>query len=411
LPDFGYQIDVVCASLIRPPEREEVSQIHTVPDSSEVLRVETPWVLGRDPYRPPVGGNLSRSASWKVRAYAEWLFLTHDWSWKWGAAALRQAGSSLESKGYDLLIVDAPPFPAVIPFIRSARKAGVPTVLDLRDLWGREDESHHPPWWPLSPRLRRIRWSLRLRDEAVRAAAHVVLTSPDLVEVMRSRFPDLAHSHFSFIPNAYETVDSVPASTGVPLNPDHLLIVYTGSLAYGRGEQAKRFIRGMREFRRLGMGNVELIVAGAGAEGLMETAESEGIADGVEIHGWLDRDEAVELQRAAGALLLLQPTSTLEARVAIPGKLFEYMARRRPILAMVGSGPAGEIIREHGLGVVPSGEGQRPLAEALGELAEQIRAAPYLPAPPEMFSERSTVAEFARVLDRVMARGSEAGRI
>lgn len=399
---------MVCASLTRASGREDRSRADLVPGSANVRRVETRWVLSRDPHTPPINGPSISGAWWKARAYAEWLFLTRDWSWHWGEAALREAASTTGPGDYDVLVLDGPPFPPVVPFVRWAIEEGVPIVLDLRDVWGWEDESF-PAWSFLSPRLRRRRWNVLLRDEAVRSAAHVVLTSHEMVEVMLERYPDLPSRSFSCVHNAYESVDAVPEGGSGSSVLDRLRVVYTGSLAYGRLTQAVNLLRGMEEYGRRGIGNVELVLAGKGAEKVVTASASQGLSNLVESLGWLDRDEAVRVQQEAGALLLLQPSTDLGTRVAIPAKLFEYMARRRPILGMVGTGVAGRIIREHDLGVVVDHEDPGSLADALVSLSRRIAREPHLPPPPDEFAERSTVARFAHILDEVLARSKGRG--
>lgn len=402
LPDYGYEVDVVCASVERAAGAPDPSQLRLIPDNALIRRVDTPWVLGRDPLRPPRAASPTETFWWKSRAYAEWLFLTKDWSWKWGKKASKVMASGFAHAGYDLFIVDAPPNSSIVPLVQLAAKEGIPIVIDLRDLWG-PDGGTSPKWQSVFPSARRRRWLSGLREQTIRAADHTVLTSPDMAESMRRSFPDLDPSCFSFITNAYGEFDA----DAEPKDDSHLSpclrIVYTGSLAYGREDQARLLIRGMGELNRQGGPALELLVAGDLGSSLVPTAEAEQVSGQVRFLEWIARDRAVELQREAGALLLLQPWENLGTRCAIPAKLFEYMARRRNILAMVGDGPAASIIREHGLGVVITGETPSSTADSLRDLVVRVKKNPFLPSPPGVFSERHTVAEFAAVLDRVLA--------
>lgn len=82
---------------------------------------------------------------WKLRAYAEFLVLTRDWSWSWGQAACRALGTEIVEGGFDLMIPDVPPNPSVVPFVRLARGSGIPIVMDFRDMWDARGEK--TPWW------------------------------------------------------------------------------------------------------------------------------------------------------------------------------------------------------------------------------------------------------------------------
>jgi glycosyltransferase involved in cell wall biosynthesis len=341
-----------------------------------------------------------RKAGWKARAYLEWLFLTRDWAWRWGMAASKAAEALLATEAFDLLIADGPPHASLVPVVRLGRRKDIPTLVDLRDVWWDAGEGSGP-FSRMSPRLRRKEWGFRLREYAVRQSAHVVLTSHAMSEVTRSWFPDLDPSHFSAVTNSFGDVDD-PAGPPDPSPNGRIRLTYTGSLAYGRVDQAIQLVRGLRDLRERGLDPVEVLLVGDEDTRIEAHAEEEGVADLVTVQGWVEADRAVELQREADALLLLQPPGRLETQVAIPGKLFDYMERRRNVFGLLGAGPAAEIIQKHGLGVVTSSEDPRGMGKALLELVERVRARPVLPLPPTKYSERATVEEFAGLVGRVL---------
>ncbi len=290
LPAFGFEVDVICASGSRRRGSNDPSRVALVPEGSRVWRIDTPFVLGRDPHDPPSSGPRMSLAWWKARAYFEWLFLTREWSWHWGQAAGRAATSWLEKEEFDLVVLDGPPNPSVIPAIRAAKRFGVPAVLDLRDLWWCDDQAL-PPWWRGSPRLRRTRWESELRDEAVRTADRVVLTSAEMMGVMRGWYPDLSASHFSAITNAYGEVDAGLPALEERGSGGRLRLVYTGSLSYGRVEQAKQLIKGMGELRGGDGPEIELSFIGDGGSLLRIAAEEAGVSDRVFVEDWVAQDQ------------------------------------------------------------------------------------------------------------------------
>ena len=399
LPAFGFDVDVICADVSVSTESSAAGR-DEVAIPGDILRVPTPFVFGRNPEQVPAAEALWQTAWRNARRYVEGAVLTAEFSWRWGELAVRQLDPS---RSYDMMIVDAPPNPAVVPFIRFAAQQRIPVVLDLRDLWIPECRSTATRWHA-DPWERRRRWKSRLADEAIEKACRVVVVSEGMLPIIRDYFPDRPPQDFSYVPNAYTSVDEVKGgatrSLGQPLR-----VVYTGSLAYGRDAQAMDLIRAMGLLRReRGTSVVHLTVAGLGGEGLLEAAELEGVADSVEVRGWMTEDEAVELQRDADALLLLQPSDRTEIRVAIPAKLFEYMARRRHILGMLGPGPAAKLIEEHNLGTVVSTGDPGRIALAITELESRVRQTPILVRPPDAYSEAHTVAAFAGVLNEIVEK-------
>lgn len=83
--------------------------------------------------------------------------------------------------------------------------------------------------------------------------------------------------------------------------------------------------------------DVELVLAGTISKEVIQSIHNAGLQDVLSIKGYLSHKDAIALQRSSQLLLLLEIDAE-KTKGIIPGKLFEYMASRRPILAI---GPKG----------------------------------------------------------------------
>ncbi len=84
-----------------------------------------------------------------------------------------------------------------------------------------------------------------------------------------------------------------------------------------------------------------------------EWAGSLGLGDRLELVPYAPRAESLRLQRDSDALLLLVPDADGRGKGVLSGKVFEYLAARRPILAVVPTdGAAAELVREARAGMV-----------------------------------------------------------
>jgi glycosyltransferase involved in cell wall biosynthesis len=102
-----------------------------------------------------------------------------------------------------------------------------------------------------------------------------------------------------------------------------------------------------------------------------EYAESLGLGGRIELLGDLSRRRSLELQRDSEALLLLIP----ESRGVLTGKIFEYLAAERPILATVPpDGAAAQLVRDTGAGVVVPSEDEDAIRQALRDLHARWKA-------------------------------------
>jgi glycosyltransferase involved in cell wall biosynthesis len=135
-----------------------------------------------------------------------------------------------------------------------------------------------------------------------------------------------------------------------------------------------------------------------------EWAESLELGDRLELIPYAPRRVSLELQRDSDALLLLIPDAGGRGKGVLSGKVFEYLAAERPILAVVPpDGAAAALIRETGAGVVVAPDDIDGIAAALSELHGRWQAGG-LDAPPlssewrERLSRRTRVQELADLL-------------
>jgi glycosyltransferase involved in cell wall biosynthesis len=134
-------------------------------------------------------------------------------------------------------------------------------------------------------------------------------------------------------------------------------------------------------------------------------AEGLGLGDRLELLPYVPRRRALELQRDSDALLLLVADAGGRGTGAPSGKIFDYLAAGRPILAAVPpEGAAAALIRETDAGLVVSPDDVGGLRDALadlhgrwrsGELDGQFALSPELQ---ERLSRRKRAEELAELL-------------
>ena len=136
-------------------------------------------------------------------------------------------------------------------------------------------------------------------------------------------------------------------------------------------------------------------------------ADGLGLGDRLELLPYASRAESLALQRDSEALLLLIPEAGGRGRGVLSGKVFEYIAVGRPILAAVPpDGAAADLLRETGAGTVASPEDAGAIASALHELHARWRdtGLPDVELSDEWrarLSRRSRVEEMAALLAEV----------
>jgi glycosyltransferase involved in cell wall biosynthesis len=150
---------------------------------------------------------------------------------------------------------------------------------------------------------------------------------------------------------------------------DRLRITHTGHF-HGKRDP-KPFLQALAES---GLEDVVVRFAGDFRSADREYAESLGLGDRIELLGDVSRRRSLELQRDSEALLLLVPESGGRGRGVLTGKIYEYLAAERPILAVVPTdGAAARLVQDTGAGVVVPPEDLEAIRDALLDLHRRWR--------------------------------------
>jgi hypothetical protein len=118
---------------------------------------------------------------------------------------------------------------------------------------------------------------------------------------------------------------------------------------------------------------------------------------------YVDHDAALRLMQSANGLLLLL-SDVPDADRVVPAKLFEYLAIRKPILAIVPPGEVTELLQDCPLGCVHSPSDIAGLARRLADEIERHRLG--VPVTPGLwdaarFERRQLTRQLAELLNQV----------
>lgn len=306
----------------------------------------------------------------------------------WAPFARARAIRLHRREAFDCVITSSPPESTHLVG-RALRRRGVPWVADVRDGWTFEPLR---PAFPTAPQRLLDEW---LERRWLGSADAVVCVSRPAAEDLRAR----GIAEPLLIPNGWDPEAAEAAEGGEGpgpaelLDPERVSLAYTGRFgSYGRDPrplvEALAALAGADPAVAKGL---ELVVAGPLTSAERRLFEADVAPARVVVAGSLERSQALGLQRAADALLLL---ASPERSQLLNFKLFEYLAAGRPILALAGGTEAGRIAAEVGGEVVRADDPQAIAAAlrrlAAGELRPPPPAAvqPYTyPAPAERMAE------------------------
>jgi glycosyltransferase involved in cell wall biosynthesis len=289
--------------------------------------------------------------------------------------------------------------------------SGLPWVADFRDPWFALHLHPAPSRW------HRWRHSVLERQVLTQASA-VLATTRWLGELLQQRGAPAARVHVirnGFDPEDFsrpseEAGNSVPAvaATPDPAAPLHLL--HTGMLTLSRSatgllQGLHALLREHPEYRE--SFRVELIGARESANDAW--IDALGLRHCVHVRGYVSHDAAIAAMQRADVLLLIKHTEE-RFRGLIPGKLYEYLGARRPVLALVPESEAAEIVRQTACGVVVAPQDAMEIGRCLEQLLRRKRdgtlQSTYACRDLQSYDRRQQAGVLAAILDRLVADGA-----
>ncbi len=297
--------------------------VHSVPGGEAADGLKT--ALGVSP-GVSLGSRLPRALAPAVakvlKTAKEWAYFP-DTARGWADRCAQALGAWLDSHECDVIISTSPPVSAHFA-VREALggRSGPVWVADFRDLW-----TANPHYEFGGARMARDR---RLERALLHEADAITVTTREMARVLEGAYPSA-----KVVP-VYSGYDEravggeAPPRSGRPLMIAHAGYLYEGKRSVEPLLEAVANLLAEGAFERE---SIRLRFAGPADLALGATADRLGLRDVVEIMGEIPHAEVPDLLEASDVLLIVAWDPERESSL-IPAKTFEYLAARRPILAL-----------------------------------------------------------------------------
>lgn len=394
LPEFGWQ-----PIFITPP-------LHEKP-STQFRIIETPYrdalgfwkkLLGIKPNEDTRGRLKKRFGITSKKSLMDFILTLGgeivnypDSEKGWKPFAIKAGKQLLQQESIDAMISCRPITSFLVASELKARYK-IPWIVDFTDLWS---QNHNYGYSPLRRVLDR-----RLELKTLSKADALITVSEPWAEELRALHkgkPVYTITH-GFDP--LEVNDPPAKLTG------KFTITYTGTIYTGKQEPSKLFaaLRDLISDETIDPREIEVRFYGYKHDWLDEEIEQYGLSNIVKQCGVAPRQIVLEKQMESQLLLLLK-WGDPQQRGWHSGKIFEYLATRRPILAIGGSDDVvSELLAETKAGIcAPSVE---DIKKALKELYREYKlrgkiAYNGIETKINKYSHREMARKFSEVLDHL----------
>ncbi|UCG52874.1 MAG: glycosyltransferase [Candidatus Latescibacterota bacterium] len=280
----------------------------------------------------------------------------------WYPFAVREGRKVLEKRRIDAIYSTSPPETSHLVAHKLHEISGVPWVADFRDPWMNLHLLPRP-----TPFHDRLHESLERR---VCSKAATIVTNRWHLELLEKRYPQL--KRVTLIPNGYDPAD-VEAVMDLEPSSEVFQIVHAGMLTQKRS--AIPFLKALRIFLDRtpdASKRCRVIFLGPRESDNEREVTNLGLDGVVSFRDTVKHHEAVKIERSSQLLLLIKHKNPVYDGI-VPGKLYEYIGVRRPILALVPEGEAGDIVKRLNRGEIAPLDDTQGIAERIGMMYEKHR--------------------------------------
>ena len=421
LPEFGWKPIVLTVEKIGY-FAEDPTLLEEVRGKTEIYRTIDPlgfFPRSNSPFLSPFTKGGRGISSW---------FLFPDSKIGWLPFAFSKGLKITEMEGVDLLFSSAPPYTSLLVGILLKKRTGLPLVLDFRDPWF-ESFFFKPP-------TLFHRKSHEILERRVLASADwIVSVNEPVRELFLKKIPQTLKERVSVIPHGYDAEDFDLIHQSQVQAPNHEIasspsprlgyggfamtdeetnlsspftIVHVGALnEWARPDPLLLAVHDLLQEKKIKGSDLKVVFVGHSSERDWNLSEGLGLEGCVQFVPYEPHRKSLESLLQADLLWL---TITGESKggeeFRSPGKLYEYLGSRKPIIASVPlEGIAARMITEMEAGIAVEPQDVEGLKRAILDFFLKKRRGELRDIPLERVQvyERKRLAErLSKIFDEVV---------
>ena len=260
------------------------------------------------------------SAVEKLMLYVRGNFFIPDARVGWVKPSVKLLSKYIAENPVDVVITTGPPHSLHLIGMQLQKDLNVKWIADFRDPW---TTIHYHKSLRLNKASERKHKALEA--SVLKAADIITVTSP----TTRKEFEMITETPIEVITNGYDISGKIDFEMDSKFSISHI-----GSLLSERNpEFLWKVLAEIGKEDTSFKNDLQLKFAGAVSDDVKQSLENFQLMENCEVLGYVSHSEALRLQHKSQILLLVEINSA-ETRAIIPGKLFEYLAAKRPIIAL-----------------------------------------------------------------------------
>lgn len=321
----------------------------------------------------------------------------------WFGPAVKAALEAIRRGDIKAIYSSSPPYTCAVIARGIKRKSKLPWIAGFRDPW--TGFLTTPKRWALPAAVDRM-----LEHAVFKEADEVDVAWKGIATDALGKYPDLAPDKFHHLPNGYDSADFPPVDSASRTD-DRFTVTYAGSMYGLRNPDAfLRAVESLVHRDEVDPKRIRLRFIGRFGEEVMEMFRQSDLGSAIEVDGYMPHAESIRQLLLSDALLLVVD-EVAESNEVVPGKVYEYIGSRRPVIAVAPERSAiADLIAETRSGYVAHQSNIGGIAEAFLKLYRDHETGARALVPDEeaidRYERRNVTRELAQLLDEIVERRS-----
>ena len=403
LPEYGWQPVIYTTKDAEYPITDPTLEKDVAPEAEVIRR---PIVEPYNFYKKFLGlkkqekikagfASESKKSGWKERL-SVWIrgnFFIPDARCWWVKPSVRYLKHYLKEQPVDAIISTGPPHSMHLIALKLKKQFDVPWIADFRDPWTEID---------FYDELHLTRWADRKQHKLERQ----VLTQADEVVTVSWNWAKglerLGNRDVQVIQNGYDWVFNPTEEK--PTLSEAFTLTHLGVI--GPARNAPTLWQALRELKEEieGFGkSLKIRLVGQVDQSVVQNLDTCGLTENTELITHVPHDEVKRIQDTTQILLLLVNNAP-NAKGILTGKLYEYLASGRPILAIgPEDGDAARLLKETQAGFIVDFEDKDKMKKVIRALYQKYLEGGLPPNETkeiERYSRKALAGEYAALLNK-----------
>ena len=331
LRKFGWE-PVVFAPKNADYQQIDLNNFNDIPDSIEIIKhpIIEPFLLfrkftGRSKKDNTIPVYVKESSAGFLDKFAIWVranFFIPDARFLWIKPSVKYLSKFIEENKIDAILTDGPPHTNPVIGQQLSKKFNIPWLADFQDPWTQVDYYKMFPIGSKADKKHR-----KLEQDVFKTAQQITVASPTWAEDLER----IGAKGPKVIYYGYDEHDFEGLTSG---RSDNFIISHAGLLGIDRNPEV--FLKVLSDLCKENTAfkqKLQIKFAGVVDLEIKQLIMALGLDDYFINLGFINRKEAIQLMLDSNILLL--PVNKAEnAKGRLPGKIYEYMRAKKPILAL-----------------------------------------------------------------------------